>query len=159
MVKKTAVLAAAFGLFALSSTSSATVLIQKNLAAVTQEADVVVSGTVTDVWAKQTGNRINTFAEVHVDNWVKGDNPLTTVLVKAPGGSMGDLSMEVPSAPELAPGQEVYLFLSNDFHQLTNVVGWAQGTFHVEDGVVLEAGVPVRTFERRIEAILDSAAN
>ncbi len=159
MVKKTAVLAAAFGLFALPSTSSATVLIQKNLAAVTQEADVVVSGTVTDVWARQTGNRVNTFAEVQVNNWIKGDDPLTTVLVKSPGGTLGDLSMEVPSAPALAVGQDVYLFLSNDFHQMTNVVGWAQGTFHVENGVVLEAGVPERTFERRIEAILDSAAN
>ncbi len=159
MRKKTALAAALTGLFALSTASNATVLIKKTLVDLAGDADLILSGSVTEVWSEQSGESISTYADVQVIDLLKGDVESGTVTVKVPGGAIGDLSIEVPGTPELLKDQEVYLFLSDDMGKLTNVVGWAQGAFHVEDGVVLEAGVPQRAFERRVEAILDSATN
>ncbi|MAE70407.1 MAG: hypothetical protein CME06_08075 [Gemmatimonadetes bacterium] len=159
MRKKTALAAAVTGLLALSTASNATVLIKKTLVDLAGDADLILSGTVTEVWSEQDGASISTYADVQVIDLLKGASESEIVTVKVPGGAVGDLSMAVPGTPELSENQEVYLFLKNEMGTLTNVVGWAQGAFHVEDGVVLEVGVPQRAFERRVEAILGSAAN
>ncbi len=159
MTMKTACAAAAAGLLALSTTSGATVLIKKNLVDLSNEAESIVTGTVTEVWSEPAGGSIDSYAEVQVSEWIKGDSNAATVTVKVPGGTIGDFSVEVPGTPDLRAGQELYLFLHNDTNLPTTVVGWAQGAFHVEDGVVVEVGAPLHAFERRLEAILDSSVN
>lgn len=159
MVKKTALAAAAIGLLALPMSSSATVLIKKSIAEMAYESPLIISGDIVDAWADDSGGTISSFAVVDIEESFKGATTSPTVLVKMPGGQIGDLSVEVPSSPDLRVGDQVYLFLNNDYSGLTNVVGWAQGTFHVEDGVVVEANIPTRLFERRLEAVLEQLDN
>ena len=54
---------------------------------------------------------------------------------------------------------QVFLFLGNDLSEPTNVIGWEQGEFAIENGIVVEAGIPVRAFTRRVEAILANATH
>lgn len=144
---------------AITSTASATVLIAKNLADLTLEAESIVAGTIERVWAEASDRGVDTFAELRVESRVKGARDESRVRIKTPGGSLGELDVEVPSAPRFSVGDEVFLFLGSDLSEPTNVIGWEQGTFSIENGMVVEAGMPLRAFVRRIQAILENGSH
>lgn len=161
MVMKRAALSVVVGLFTLPLASNATVLIEKSLEDLTLESTSIVIGTVTNVqvdWGT-VGERIDTFAEIEVSKWIKGDTASRVVTVKTVGGQIGDVTVEVPSAPTFRAGEEMVLFLHHNFSEPTSVVGWEQGQFEVADGIVIQAGVPVRAFTRRVEAILNQSSH
>ncbi|MCU0695592.1 MAG: hypothetical protein MUC96_03560 [Myxococcaceae bacterium] len=93
-------------------TASATVVLAMSMEEMTARVPVVVRGTVHRVDPQWTEGRtgIWTYAEVVVKESLKGGTR-TTVLVKQPGGTMGEVSMRVAGAAAFTPGEDVVLFL------------------------------------------------
>lgn len=158
MLKNWTVLGVVAGAFALALPSNGTVLIEKSLDDLVSESEMIVRATATHRWAQAstTTDNIDTFTEFEVTEWIGGDEPTSVVVVKTPGGELDDRSVEVPGTARFLEGQDVVLFLHGDMTDLTNVVGWAQGAFHIEDGVVRQAGVPLKTFRRRLDAVIEN---
>ncbi|REJ80730.1 MAG: hypothetical protein DWQ36_10845 [Acidobacteria bacterium] len=106
------------------------------------ESQRVVQGRVLDLQSfwNEDGRMIFTEATVAVDETLVGAER-ATVVVRVPGGTVGDLRVEASGFPRFALGQEVILFLSPSADgRHHRVVGHQQGHFEVvrrDDGVRL----------------------
>ena len=103
---------AAAALVLLPAVAAATVVVQLTLEEMTRKAPVVVRGTVVQVqprWS-DVGGHIESWVELQVTDRVKGTVPATLV-VRVPGGTIGELTMSVAGAPKFIPGQDTLLFL------------------------------------------------
>jgi hypothetical protein len=92
--------------------ASATVVLAMSMEEMTARVPLVVRGTVHRVDPQWTEGRagIWTYAEVVVKETLKGA-PRATVLVKQPGGVIGEFGQRVAGAAAFASGEEVVLFL------------------------------------------------
>ncbi|MCA2977613.1 MAG: hypothetical protein INH37_04965 [Myxococcaceae bacterium] len=92
--------------------ASATVVLAMSMEEMTVRSPVVVRGVVHRVDPQWTEGRtgIWTYAEVVVKEVLKG-GARATVLVKQPGGVIGDVGQRVSGVATFAPGEEVVLFL------------------------------------------------
>lgn len=105
-------LAAAFAL--LPAVAFATVVIERSLEEMAKVSPVVVRGTVGQVqarWDDQAPNRIETWAEVQVLDGIKGAREGSMLLVKQPGGIIGNFGQHVSGVAQFTPGQDTLLFL------------------------------------------------
>lgn len=96
----------------LASFANATVVISQSLEEMAQTAPIIVEGTVEQVqtqWAESAA-RIYTYAEISVSRPLKG-KVKSTVLVKQPGGIIGELGHSVAGAARFKTGEKVLLFL------------------------------------------------
>lgn len=95
-----------------SSLALGTVVLSLSFEELTARAPLVVHATVrasTTDWDQERA-KIWTWTELVVKDTLKGDR-LSTVLVKQPGGLVGDVGQHVAGAATFAPGEEVVLFL------------------------------------------------
>src|SRR5688572_18397948 len=126
---------------AAASSALATTAIQLSDAALTQQSELIVVGRVENVRSAWIDRILVTLAEVQVEETLKGAVPSGKITVTLPGGM--DLNRDVPiamsyaGAPQLAPGERVFLFLVGE--ELVagsySVVGFSQGKFTiVENG-------------------------
>lgn len=90
----------------------ATVVLSLSMEELTAKSPLVVRGTVhrVDTQWDEAHTGIWTTSEVVVREVLKGA-PRTTVLVKQPGGTVGDFSQRVAGAATFKPGDDVVLFL------------------------------------------------
>ncbi len=90
----------------------ASVVVSLTMEELTAQAPLVVHGTVHRVESSWDDGRakIWTWSEVVVRETLKGPR-FTTVLVKQPGGVVGELGQAVAGVARFAPGEEVVLFL------------------------------------------------
>lgn len=128
----------ALALCLLPPVARASTLMALDVPALTRGSDLVVHGRVVRASSRrvQGTGRIVTDVEVTADEVLRGSAERPSVHVVLPGGTVGDLRQHISGAPELAPGEEVVLFLARGTEGL-RVVGLAQGVFHVqrsEDG-------------------------
>lgn len=77
----------------------------------TRESGIVVRGVVLTTGARWAGRTIHTETTIRVTDRLKGDTG-ETILVTQLGGTVGEVSAEVPGTPVLRPGEEVVLFLT-----------------------------------------------
>lgn len=113
--------------------AEATIIRPFDLVGLAYEAHVVVHGEVVaqeSRWSED-GSRIYTYSEVTVRERVKGTDVPETVLVKQIGGTVDEVTMQVPGTAQIVVGDEVVLFLRTDgiFHYL---VGMHQGHYAVQ---------------------------
>lgn len=90
----------------------ASVVVQRSIEELAAQAPLVVHGTVHQVaadWDKERA-KIWTWTEIVVTETLKGPRS-STVLVKQPGGVVGELGQDVAGVARFAPGEEVVLFL------------------------------------------------
>jgi len=66
------------------------------------DADAIIQGKVTSTWSEwgENARYIYTYGTVTVDRMIKGNVPGKEYLVRTPGGSIGEATMEVPGAPQ-----------------------------------------------------------
>lgn len=90
----------------------ASVVLSMSMEEMTTRAPLVVRGTVHRVDTQFSENRakIWTYSEVVVRETLKG-GARTTVLVKQPGGVVGNVGEKVAGVATFAPGEDVVLFL------------------------------------------------
>lgn len=115
----------------------------------TRGASRIVVGDVVSTQAQWEDGRIVTLATVQVDHNLKGSGA-AQVVVRIPGGTIGNLTMKVGEAPVLNAGEEVVLFLRPNVCPC-DVYGWFQGKFTVVGGLVREMrDLPLSDFESTI---------
>jgi hypothetical protein len=136
----------------------ATTMIKVSLEELTWKADQIVVGTAQESWSQwdDAGEHIFTYTRFTVDQVIKGDTSEREVTVKTPGGELDGTRMEVPSSPNLKSGGKYILFLyDNADNYESNVVGWQQGRYTIDSGLIVENGRSVDDFIGRIRAILE----
>jgi hypothetical protein len=94
------------------------------------EADVIVRGRVEKVQIQQAPDRgsMSTVVTVSIARQFKGPK-LSSVSIKQPGGTVGDIAQGVPGLPEFSSGEEVVLFLKRQRGGAFKIVGGKQGKF------------------------------
>ena len=139
--------------------AGATSLIKMDLNEVCTSADNIVIATVQNASCQYSeyDGKIYTYTKVHIDEVIKGEAAMTEAIVKTPGGSIGDVMMEVPDSPELTQGEQCIVFLYDaDPEYLSNLVGFTQGKYSVVNGIIQENGKTVEEFINEIESIIDA---
>ena len=142
-------------LFALVGTASAEVE-DMSLADLIGKANTILQGKVSKVephWNKDQ-TMIYTSVTVSVGGYLKGGTTAREVTIEVPGGTVGEIGLWVSDTPTFEEGQEVILFLREEYFQ---IVGWFQGRYTVVDDMVLEKGMPVDQFTGQITAIMEGS--
>jgi len=154
--KTGAVLSLAFlVLFALVGTVSAEVE-DMSLADLIDKAGAILRGRVSKVephW-NEDQTMIYTSVTVSVEGYLKGGTTSQEVSIEVPGGTVGKITLWVSDTPTFGEGQEVILFLREEYFQ---IVGWFQGKFTVVDDMIVERGMPVDQFTGQIEALMEGS--
>ncbi len=124
-------------------------------------ADAVVQGRVerrTSRWSAD-GRHIHTLVTLRSARVLRGSAP-EEVVVRVPGGVVGDVGQRVDAAPAFDDGEEVVVFLARDRAGDWRVHGLALGKFRVEAGQARPSLEAVRFSpgevapgERRVEAM------
>lgn len=126
-----------------------------SLEELTHKASTILIGKVIGFSSRWNDEQtlILTDVTISVSEYIKGDEgPQITIAV--PGGTVGDLHLEVSDTPTFAIGQEVLLFLKEDYFR---VVGWRQGKYTLKDNMILEKGLPVERFISKIREAMASS--
>ena len=119
------------------SAADATTAIALSNQALAVEATVIVTGRCTEVRSAWEGRTLVTLATVAVSDVLKGDQA-QTVTVALPGGIDANrkfpISMVYAGAPQIAVGEDVFLFLGPDEGAAgLTVLGFSQGKFSIVD--------------------------
>jgi hypothetical protein len=96
------------------------------------ESSTIVYGRVASVRAAWSDDRrtIDSFVTVQAVHYLKGTRG-QTLLVRVPGGQVGDRLMVIPGVPSFREGDMVVLFLKGAGPAIPHPVGLAQGVFRV----------------------------
>lgn len=146
-------------LFLPLSTGEATTLLKVDLDELVYKADAIVIGSAQESICRWDKNRerIYTYTRFVVDEVIKGDSRMTETFVKVPGGDLDEISMDVLETAQLTESGHYILFLfSRAEDYMSNVVGWRQGQYTIENGIVLENQKPADEFIAEIQAIVDA---
>ena len=137
--------------------AASALMVKLDLETLTKNANVAVRARVESIrcsWDKDH-HRIFTFAILAVTESIKGDPLTSSITVTYPGGKVGDIRLIVEDTPHFRPGEDVVVFLKNKNEEgLREVYGWFQGKYTIENNLVLENRLPVRTFINRIKSIV-----
>ncbi len=96
-----------------AAVAQATVVVSQSIEEMARSAPLVVRGTVGQVQARWgEDRRIWTYAEIRVEESLKGTAP-AVLLVRQPGGVIGDIGMRVFGAAQFKTGEQVLLFLES----------------------------------------------
>lgn len=125
------VLALALGIA--SGEAEATTLTQLNVDQMTDASDLVVRGTVTEIWSARDDNGlIWTRAQLEVVEVLKGDSTTSEVVVSQLGGVYMNDSAPLEGAARFSIGEEALFFLtSNKAETRLSPVGMWQGKYTV----------------------------
>lgn len=77
----------------------------------TKESNTVIIGKVMSSYSVWEGNKIYTYTTFQINEILKDDGLGEYVVVKQLGGTVGDMTLDVPGTPELTKGEELLLFL------------------------------------------------
>lgn len=131
---------------------SSTTLLQRELPEIARDAQTIAFGTVVGKesgWFIGDGDEklIYTTYTLRVEEIIKGNAQQESISFKVVGGTVGEVSLFVPSAPRYEPGERIIVLLGSDDQEwLSDVVGWTQGSFHVVDGMIAERGETLESF-------------
>jgi hypothetical protein len=123
----------------------------------TQQAEAVVRGKVKDMKSEWDPERrfIWTLVTISVSHSIKGNSPeKQDVVVKIPGGEVGDIGQKTEDAPIFTKDEEVLLFLQPEVYRekkVFRVMGNFQGKHTIKDNMLIEKKMPVETFLGQIK--------
>jgi hypothetical protein len=116
-----------------------------------READVIVRGRIEKLKSQEAagGGAITTVVTVSVEKQFKGAQ-VSSINIKQPGGSIGDIAQGVPGSPEFSSDEDVFLFLKRKGRGTFEIVGEKQGKFTVKNQAGGNRWI-VEDFARRTE--------
>lgn len=122
----------ALGVATFSGQAEATTLAELSVDQMTDASELVVRGTVTEIWTeKESDGSIWTRVQFDVDQVLKGSAD-DTVVVSSLGGAYGGQVALVHGAPRFSIGEESLLFLETSSHGANlSIVGMWQGKYTV----------------------------
>jgi hypothetical protein len=108
-------------------------------------SDVIVRGTVTEVWTERDDQGVIwTRAQVEVADVFKGDADLETVIVDQIGGEWAGMHMAMPGASRYSPGEEMIVMIDELDSGYMAPVGMFQGKYTVTMDPRLREEIAVR---------------
>jgi len=121
------------GMVFILSTLNATTVLYQSFDDLVQNADGVISGTVSEIQYRKKKNDIYTYVTlteivVH-DGGVYSDKEFTFRML---GGTIGDRTLSVVGSPKFSLDEKVILFISQNGKRIVPIVGWEQGVFKVK---------------------------
>jgi len=133
------VLIAIFFLSCTAKSVQSTVMLKQGLGDLVKRAETIFQGKVRGIsyeWNKDK-TMIFTTVKVSTERILKGPVGLKEVIVRQPGGMIGDKGVKVSGYPDFFDGEEVILFVEpfepRGIHSgKQKVVGMAQGKFRIE---------------------------
>jgi hypothetical protein len=137
--------------------SAMALMLEMSTPELTQQAEVIVRGKVTDMKSEWDPERrfIWTLVTISVSDSIKGNSPQKEdVVVKIPGGKVGDIGQKTEDAPNFTTGEEVLLFMQPEVYRekkVFRVTGDFQGKHTIKDNMLIEKKMPVETFLGQIE--------
>ena len=108
----------------------ATVMVPLNINQLTEQAEKIVIGHCTDKRVYERGNMIWTEYTIKVYEVLKGGE-IKEIKIRQPGGEIGDRGVKVAGAVSFGKLEESVLFLDKEKDGAYDLIGWAQGKFHV----------------------------
>ncbi len=110
-----------------------TTMLCLNTEELTKKAREIVQGKVVKKHCEwnQDEPRINTTITIKVGRSIKGDLAKEEVVIRQPGGVIGDVGLKVSGFPDFQEGEEVLVFLQKGEEYFRKVVGLAQGKFRI----------------------------
>jgi len=120
------------------------------------EATLIIRGRVIDTNARWNADHtlIYTYVTIRRTEYIKGTPRAGDLVIEVPGGTVGEITLWVSDTPTFEEGQEVILFLREEYFQ---VVGWFQGKYTIVDDVVVEKGIPLDQFTGQIKAFMEGS--
>jgi hypothetical protein len=125
-----------------------------------QDAELVILGTVECVVSEMMTGKIFSLATISVNSKIKGEleHIQDKIIVRFPGGTVGDLAMKVEGSPDYKKGEKVLIFLKKIPKQpYYRTLGASQGRFLIKDHIVLKENTSLDQFLERIQNIIHSA--
>jgi len=109
---------------------------------IVSNADLIASGTVTDLWSAWNDDRshINTAVVLSIESIIKGDPNQNQITINVPGGQVNGLTERVSGNPEFLLGENVLVFLtpstldSDRQEKEFRVYRGFQGKYRIESG-------------------------
>lgn len=139
------------------SDSAMALMLKMSTPELTRQAGVIVRGKVLDMKSEwdPARRRIWTLVTISVSHSIKGNGPENQdVVVKIPGGEVGDIGQKTEDAPIFTTGEEVLLFLQPEIYrekEVFRVTGKFQGKYTIKDNMLIEKKMPIETFLNEIE--------
>jgi signal peptidase I len=134
------------------------IMIKYSLERLSTGSEKIVVGDVVGMESRylEPGQGIHTFVTIRVEEIVKGDVG-DEIVLRVPGGTVGDATMVVEHAPYFDVGEKVLVFVTRQVDGQDIVYNADNGKYTVEDGIVLEKEVPLDNFLLVIRAYLDGS--
>lgn len=110
-----------------------------------KESDIAIIGSVEGVRSFKAKSKIrpgkeDIFSDIslQVKEYLYNPKNLSSsrITVRVPGGTLGNTTMRVNGAPVFKNGEQVVVFLKQNQDQTFAVVGWAQGKYTIDNGIV-----------------------
>lgn len=143
-------------LLSLPLSAAHAIMTKATMPQLTAGATAIARGHVVDVVSQWNDDRttIYTYTSIVVSDWLKGTGP-KAITIRTPGGEVGDIGLWVEDVPVFFKGQEVLTFVKPVEEQpFMQVHGLYQGKFTVENGKVVEAGLPVADFVSMVASVV-----
>ncbi len=138
-------------------------MVKKSLEELTSGADSILIGEVKKIESQWNEEKtlIYTYVTISVSQYTKtlsSVKQVQEIIIKMPGGEVGDIGLKVSDTPQFREGEEVFLFLRKKL-PLFSVAGLFQGKYTIEEGRVkngiLGLEVPLDSFISQIKGILE----
>ena len=125
--------------------ATATTFMKTTLEQRVEMSDVIVRGTVAEVWTERDDHGVIwTRAQVEVSDVLKGDGDLETVVIDQIGGEWAGMHMAMPGASRYSPGEEIVVMLDELDSGYMAPVGMFQGKYTVTMDPRLRQKIAVR---------------
>ena len=98
------------------------------------KAEKIIIGTCKSVrseWNPE-GTKIVTYITIIPKDSLKSDETAEEIIIKQPGGEVGEVGMIVHGTSVFEQGEEVFLFLKRGSQQVHRVVGLSQGKYSIK---------------------------
>jgi hypothetical protein len=98
-----------------------------------EQAETIFVGQCVSIKSEWNEERtkIFTYITVSPQNFLKGSGRPQTVVIKQPGGEVGEIGMRVDGISVFEEGEEVLLFLQRDQRDFYKTIGLSQGKFSI----------------------------
>jgi hypothetical protein len=144
-------------LISLTSTELLGQMIKVPLEQLSKSSHTIIKGTVLNKRSEfeSEGDYIITYITFNISETLKGVSK-DTITVVIPGGVIGNLGMSVSQTPKFQIGEEVVIFVSNDYKGRKTVTDWQQGKFTIKNNQVkyesndVEAGEFIKSLKNFI---------
>ena len=143
------------GIFIISTPRNSLASMRKiELPELTLRSEVIVSGNVTNIESR-LADGIFTYVTISVEQIIKGSILSSHILLRLPGGEVGEITLTASDVPKFTVGESIIVFLKAD-GAYYNLWGLYQGKYTVQENTVLENNQPLDVFIQEIKANMSS---